>query len=409
MPRSILILLFVLSFLSSFSQKAKKLTTPVYYPDKEWLHKKPEEVGINSQKLKEAVDFAILNESKSPKNLEQNHYQTFGREPFGDAIGPLKDRGEATGVIIKNGYIISEWGDPSRVDIVNSVTKSFLSTVVGLAYDKGLIKGIHDTVRQYVPPILIYSPIEIENKADQFGKNQLLSLFETTHNKTITWDHMLRQTSDWEGTLWGKPDWADRPSDKPAEWLTRPRNKPGSVYEYNDVRVNALALATLNVWRKPLPQVLKENIMDPINASTTWRWYGYENSFVIMDGAIVQSVSGGGHWGGGMIINAYDMARFGYLTLRHGKWKEQQLISNQWVDWALTPTAAEPTYGFMNWFLNTDKKYLPSAPSSAFTHIGAGTNMIYVDPEHELVAVVRWIDNKSLNGFVEKLLAAIGQ
>ena len=409
MHRSILALLFVISFFSSFSQKAKKLTTPVYYPDKEWLHKKPEEVGINSQKLKEAIDFAILNESKSPKNLEQNHYQTFGREPFGDAIGPLKDRGEATGIIIKNGYIISEWGDPSRVDIVNSVTKSFLSTVVGLAYDKGLIKGIHDTVRQYVPPILIYSPIEIENKADQFGKNQLLSLFETTHNKTITWDHMLRQTSDWEGTLWGKPDWADRPSDKPAEWLTRPRNKPGSVYEYNDVRVNALALATLNVWRKPLPQVLKENIMDPINASPTWRWYGYENSFVIIDGAIVQSVSGGGHWGGGMIINAYDMARFGYLTLRHGKWKEQQLISNQWVDWALTPTAAEPTYGFMNWFLNTDKKYLPSAPSSAFTHIGAGTNMIYVDPEHDLVAVVRWIDNKSLNGFVEKLLAAIGQ
>ena len=409
MHRSILALLFVISFFSSFSQKAKKLTTPVYYPDKEWLHKKPEEVGINSQKLKEAVDFAILNESKSPKNLEQNHYQTFGREPFGDAIGPLKDRGEATGVIIKNGYIISEWGDPSRVDIVNSVTKSFLSTVVGLAYDKGLIKGIHDTVRQYVPPILIYSHIEIENKADQFGKNQLLSLFETPHNKTITWDNMLRQTSDWEGTLWGKPDWADRPSDKPSEWLTRPRNKPGSVYEYNDVRVNALALATLNVWRKPLPQVLKENIMDPINASTTWRWYGYENSFVIMDGAIVQSVSGGGHWGGGMIINAYDMARFGYLTLRHGKWKEQQLISNQWVDWALTPTVAEPTYGFMNWFLNTDKKYLPGAPASAFTHIGAGTNMIYVDPEHELVAVVRWIDNKSLNGFVEKLLAAIGQ
>ena len=406
MHRSILALLFVISFFSSFSQKAKKLTTPVYYPDKEWLHKKPEEVGINSQKLKEAVDFAILNESKSPKNLEQNHYQTFGREPFGDAIGPLKDRGEATGIIIKNGYIISEWGDPSRVDIVNSVTKSFLSTVVGLAYDKGLIKGIHDTVRQYVPPILIYSPIEIENKADQFGKNQLLSLFETTHNKTITWDHMLRQTSDWEGTLWGKPDWADRPSDKPAEWLTRPRNKPGSVYEYNDVRVNALALATLNVWRKPLPQVLKENIMDPINASPTWRWYGYENSFVIIDGAIVQSVSGGGHWGGGMIINAYDMARFGYLTLRHGKWKEQQLISNQWVDWALTPTAAEPTYGFMNWFLNTDKKYLPSAPASAFTHIGAGTNMIYVDPEHDLVAVVRWIDNKSMDGFVEKLLAA---
>ncbi len=408
MFRSILSILFVLVSLSCMSQKTKKEPTPsIYYPEKEWLHKKPEEVGINSQKLNEAVDFAISSEAKSPINLEQNHYQTFGREPFGEAIGPLIDRGEATGIIIKNGYIISEWGDPSRVDITNSITKSFLSTVVGLAYDKGLIKSIQDTVREYVPPILAYTPISIDNKADQFGKSQLLSLFETPHNQTITWDHMLRQTSDWEGTLWGKPDWADRPSDKPFEWLTRPRNKPGSMYEYNDVRVNALALSILNVWRKPLPQVLKDNIMDPINASTTWRWYGYENSFVILDGSIMQSVSGGGHWGGGMIINAYDLGRFGYLTLRHGKWKETQLISNQWIDWALTPTSVEPTYGFMNWFLNTDKKFLPSAPASAFTHIGAGTNMIYVDPEHDLVAVVRWIDNKSLNAFVEKLLAAI--
>jgi len=51
---------------------------------------------------------------------------------------------------------------------------------------------------------------------------------------------------------------------------------PGTTYEYNDVRVNALALAALNVWRKPLPQVLKENLMDEIGASNTWRWYGYE-------------------------------------------------------------------------------------------------------------------------------------
>ena len=75
-----------------------------------------------------------------------------------------------------------------------------------------------------------------------------------------------------------------------------------------------MALAALNVWRRPLPQVLKENIMDPIGASSTWRWFGYENSWVVLDGSLVQSVTGGGHWGGGMYINAYDMARFGYLS-----------------------------------------------------------------------------------------------
>jgi hypothetical protein len=50
------------------------------------------------------------------------------------------------------------------------------------------------------------------------------------------------------------------------------------------------AYSLLQVWRKPLPVVLKDKIMDPIGASSTWRWYGYENSFVNMDGIMMQSV-----------------------------------------------------------------------------------------------------------------------
>ena len=60
-----------------------------------------------------------------------------------------------------------------------------------------------------------------------------------------------------------------------------------------------LALAALHVWRRPLPQVLRDMVMNPIGASNTWRWHGYENSWVVIDGLNVQSVSGGGHWGGG--------------------------------------------------------------------------------------------------------------
>jgi len=407
MKRSLLVLLLIIITSNSFSQKKKPVTQTYYYPGKEWLHKTPEEVGMDAAKVKEAIDFAISHETKSPRSMEQNHYQTFGKEPFGDAIGPMKDRGAPTGIIIKNGYVIAEWGEPLRPDMTHSVTKSFISATVGLAYDRGLIKSISDTVHAYMAPIHLYSPIETGNKADRFGKPELLDLFSTAHNRTITWNDLLRQTSDWEGTLWGKPDWADRPSANAAEWLTRKRNTPGTTYEYNDTRVNVLALATLNVWRKPLPQVLKENIMDEINASSTWRWYGYDNAWVVLDGNIVQSVSGGGHWGGGMIISAYDMARFGYLTLRSGKWNDKQLLSEQWMKWSSTPTTAQIGYGFMNYFLNTDKKYLPSAPTTAFTHIGNGTNMIYVDKENDIVAVVRWIDNTSLDGFVNTLLKAI--
>ena len=165
---------------------------------------------------------------------------------------------------------------------------------------------------------------------------------------------------------------------------------------------------TLNAQRtKPLPEVLKETVMDPIGASNTWRWFGYESSWVVLDGKLVQSVSGGGHWGGGAYMSAYDMARFGYLTLRRGKWKDRQVLSERWVESALEPTAVEPGYGFMNWFLNTDRKLYPSAPAKAFAHIGNGTNLVYVDPEHDIVAVVRWIDSRSIDGFLKRLLASL--
>jgi CubicO group peptidase (beta-lactamase class C family) len=378
-----------------------------YYPDVAWQHKTPAESGLDTARLKDAIDFAISVESRNPRDLVLNHYQTFGREPFGYAIGPIKSRGDMTGIVVHKGYIVAEWGEPLRVDMTHSVTKSLLSSVVGVAFDRGMIRSIDDPVRDYVPPVQVFGPAA-GNKADRLWHSDFIELFDTPHNRTITWNDMLRQTSDWEGTLWGKPDWADRPTDKPNEWTTRQRAKPGTTWKYNDTRVNALALATLNVWRRPLPQVLKETIMDPIGASNTWRWFGYENSFVVVDGTVMQSVSGGGHWGGGMFINAYDMARFGYLTLRGGRWKDKQLLSRQWVEWALTPTPANPPYGFMNWYNNRDKKLFPNAPSSAFAHIGNGTNMIIVDPDDDFVVVLRWIDgNKSADEFLKRLIGAV--
>ena len=387
-----------------------------YFPPKgEWAHRTAATLGLDSAQLRKAIRFAIDNEARAPRDQHLAQAESFGREPFDEPVGPLKDRGDATGLIIYKGYIVAEWGDPARVDITHSVTKSFLSTVIGLAVDQGIIRNVMDTVAPYIPPIELFRPTPqppaapgprdpIPGVPDQ---DNLIYPFSSPHNRTLTWDVMLRQTSDWEGTLWDKPDWADRPTGKPEEWPTRKRNAPGTVYKYNDVRVNALALAATSVWRQPLPQVLKKYIMDPIGASTTWRWNGYRNSWIVLDGQPVQSVSGGGHWGGGMFINAYDMARFGLLTLHHGNWEGNQLISERWVRQALTPTPAQPTYGYMNWFLNTDHRLLPSAPASAFVHIGNGTNMIYVDPEHDLVAVVRWIENSAMDGMVKQLLIAV--
>ncbi len=406
-----LTILLVLGWAICFGQKKNTSTSAgskdYFPPPQNWTHKPPASLGFDSVKLSRAIGFAIASESKSPRSMELAHVMTFGKEPYGEGLGPFKDRGEPTGIIIRNGYIAAQWGEPARIDMTHSVTKSFLSTVVGLAVDQGLIHDVHDTVADYIPPIEVYDPNHIARSGEQLGEPQMLQPFSSAHNRLLTWDVMLRQTSDWEGTLWGIPDWADRPSSNANDWLTRTREKPGAMFVYNDVRVNVLALAATCVWRKPLPQVLKTYIMDPIGASNTWRWYGYRNSWIVLDGQPVQSVSGGGHWGGGMFINAYDMARFGLLTLHKGNWNGKQLIPTQWIHESLTPTGANPGYGYMNFFLNTNKKYYPSAPITAFVHVGNGSNIIYVDPEHDLVIVVRWIESKDVDEMIKEVLEAI--
>ncbi len=400
MKNHLLILLLSICFATNAQNKT-------YFPAADnWEKKTPTSFKIDSAILNQAINYAIGHETKFPKNLLLSQAMQFGKEPFSDPIGPMASRGPSSGVIVYKGYIIAEWGNPNAVEMVNSVTKSMLSTVVGLAVDKGLIHSIEDKVYPYMPPIEL---AEAQNTTNQnpIATNSFIYPFETAHNRKISWEHLLRQTSDWEGVLWGKPDWADRPSDKSEEWTTRKRFEPGTVYKYNDTRVNALALAATTVWRAPLPEILRTQVMQPIGASNTWAWTGYKNAWIVLDGKMIQSVSGGGHFGGGLFMNAYDMARFGLLTLRKGNWNGRQIIAESWIKKSTTPTSVQTGYGFMNYFLNTDRKMYPSAPASAFTHIGNGTNAIYVDTENDIVAVIKWMDDKSIDGFLKILLSAM--
>jgi CubicO group peptidase (beta-lactamase class C family) len=372
--------LFLLSYFS-YSQ--------TYFPPShgEWEQKSPQAFNIDEAGLAKAVNFAKQNEYNGEKDLRIAILKAFEREPFHEILGPTKKRGGPAGVILKKGYQIASWGDLKRVDMTFSVTKSYLSTVAGLAFDRKLLSP-HDLLIDYVWD----------------------HTFEGPHNSQIRWEHLLNQSSDWSGTLWGGHDWADRPPLKGTidDWKNRAYFTPGTRFEYNDVRVNLLAYSLLQVWRKPLPQVLKESIMDPIGASSTWRWHGYKNSWVTLDGNYMQSVSGGGHSGGGLFINTEDHARFGLLFLNQGKWEDKQLLSTEWINKAIKPSPAQANYGYM-WWLNkkgTDR-YWEGVPESVYYAAGFGGNFIVIVPEEELVLVVRWLEPNKMGAFVKTVLDAL--
>ncbi|MBT5433472.1 MAG: serine hydrolase [Rhodospirillaceae bacterium] len=346
--------------------------------------------GFDAVKLADAIAFAERHDSGIPLSLA-DHLGTraFEDGQWGEILGPTKDRSTTYGVVVRKGGVAASWGDPKRVDMTFSVTKSLLSAVAGVAFDRGLIPDLDEAVS-----------VRIDDPC-----------FQGDSNSQITWHHLLHQTSEWEGTLWDKPDLVDRnrdvvTGDNSKKATHRDLQVPGTHYEYNDVRVNLLSYALLLLFRRPLPEVAKEALLDPCGWSQDWSWNGYRNSHVTIDGEEMWSVSGGGHWGGGLFVDALDLARFGLLYLNKGRWGERQLLSQEWIDLTAKACPIEPRYGFM-WWLNTDGLMVPSAPHDAIFALGAGGHLVWVDYKHDLVAVARWLGDDHHDGFVERVLVAL--
>ena len=353
----------------------------------------PADLGIDAAKLAEAVAFAEAAETPWPRDLSgglASLQKEAEAPPWNEVLGPMKDRGGPNGLILKDGAIAASWGDTSRADMTFSATKSYLSILAGVAIGDGLIKSVDDPVREYA----------------------LDAAFDTPQNESITWRHLLHQTSEWEGSLWDKPDVVDHNrklgvnADNTKKGTKRELQKPGTFWEYNDVRVNRLSLCLMQVFRKPLSEVLKERIMDPIGASDSWQWQHYRNSFFEIDGVPMASVPGGAHWGGGLCINSHDHVRIGQLILQRGAWDGQQLVPESWIDDLSTPCDIKSTYGYL-WWLNTHGAHYKNAPESSFFALGAGQNIIWIEPKHRLLMVARWVHDAKANDLVGHVMASL--
>lgn len=332
--------------------------------------------------MRAAMDWALAHETPWPRDilahLEGGYFEG---PPDNAVIGPAPPRGGPAGIVFRKGIRVAEWGDTQRPDMTFSVAKSYLALLAGLAWADGRIPDLDEPVLNRAPH----------------------PAFEGPRNGRVTWRHLLTNTSEWEGTLWGKSDLIDRGRNLGVEGQgskrsTRPLQEPGAYWEYNDVRVNALALALLLVFRRPLPVVFGERIADPLGCSDTWSWRGYSTSIIEVDGEEMESVSGGGHWGGGVVISAEDQARIALMVAGEGK----GLVRGEWLRMCRTPCALNPHYGFLFW-LNSDGAKWPAASRGSVCFSGAGGHTSWMEPEGEIVSVTRWLDPAALPGYMERV------
>lgn len=346
----------------------------------------------------EAIAWSIANETSWSRSADGDFgIHHLDPAPWNRALGPLHDRGPVSGVIRVDGRQLASWGEPHRSDLTFSVAKTYLALLAGIAFDRGLLPDPDEPARLRVPGI---------------G-------FEEGANREITWTHLLHQTSEWQGECFGVPDQVDRYrvtqyQKAPATGRKgdpRPLQKPGTHWEYNDVRINQLALALMHLFRRPLPEVFEETVLRPVGANDPWQWVGYRNSWIEIDGRRMQSVPGGSHWGGGVSISANDQALIGQMLADGGLASGRRVLSQDWIDRMRTPCPIAPFYGMLVW-LNGSQDVFPSAGGRGFFAVGAGSSLTWVDPERRLVAVVRWIDGAKIDGFaarVAKGLSALRQ
>ncbi len=352
--------------------------------------------------MTDAIEFARAHEVAWPRDpaADPAHWGVHHDDPppYDRLRGPVHARGPVSGVVWQRGREIAAWGEPDRADLTFSVAKTYLALLAGVAHGCGLLPDAGEPVAQRLPGI---------------G-------FDTPHNRSITWAHLLEQTSEWQGSCLGMPDQVEHyrrvaHDPKPTTGRkgdARSLQSPGSYWEYNDVRINQLSLALLHLFGEPLPAVFERTILGPLGASGTWRWEGYDDAWIDLPARDdrpaqrVQSVPGGSHWGGGVSIGARDQARIGQLLLDGGSQAGRQLLPADWVARMSQPGTVAPFYGWLTW-LNRDGRLFADASHESWFMVGAGGHYVWIEPGHQAVVVVRWLDGAHAPGFIAGMARAL--
>ncbi|MGB5386459.1 MAG: serine hydrolase, partial [Eudoraea sp.] len=102
-----------------------------------------------------------------------------------------------------------------------------------------------------------------------------------------------------------------------------------------------------------------------------------------------------------------DMARFGLLFLNNGKWNSEQLISEAWINEAITPSAPNPNYGYMWWLNNKGDRHWEGLSENIYYAAGFGGNFIVIYRANDLVVITRWLEPSKIGDLMSLIQEAM--
>jgi len=275
-------------------------------------------------------------------------------------------------VVIKNNQLAYEYCANGNVKQstthVASVTKSILSALVGIAIDKGAIKSVEDKVLDYFPRYQL-----------KRGEKTL---------KNITIKHLLTMTAPYKykyepyTKIYSSDDWTTSTLD-----LLGGKGNIG-VFKYTTVGLQVLSGVLTNATNQSIREFSNENLFNPlgINVSKDVSLEDKEQHFSFIKDDVVSGwvvdPKGVNTAGWGLTLTVADMAKFGQLYLNKGTWKNNQIISSQWINDSIIKQSSvgERNYGYLWWVIDSDR--------GIYAAIGDSGNIIYVSTEHKMVIAI---------------------
>ncbi|UTR09748.1 beta-lactamase family protein [Evansella sp. LMS18] len=291
-------------------------------------------------------------ESYSGFNYGNAEEAQLSEEKLAEMNQKLEQEEAKTCIVYRNGRIIHEYYKHAslrnELQIVNSVTKSVLSLVTGIAADKGFIASTETLLSEYFP--------ELSDDMDGKGNITLKQVLTMTTGIDLPGNKEMLQSEDWLKFIWSRSL----------------RNEPGTKMHYSSADSHILSAVIRKAAGKDASEIAEEYLFSPLGIKD-FQWKRDPAGLPV------------GGWG--LKLRSIDMLKIGILALNHGKWKERKLVSERWMGDAVKPHAPSKApgqhYGYHWWISKSPGGNLPSF----FYAAGRGGQYIFIVPEYDLITV----------------------